>query len=78
MCREASSGVDELRAIDLLQTVPHIGMQLLVQRFYLEAEEEEQANYFFLALANLSLLNREPQRYVMEFPLLVDAHHACG
>lgn len=45
--REASSGADELRAVHLPQLVSHVGMQLLIQRFYLEAEEEKETIYFF-------------------------------
>lgn len=60
--REASRGADELGAVDLLQPVPHVGVQLRVQRFYLEAEEEKETNYFLFALHHSSFLNREPQR----------------
>lgn len=60
MSREASRGADELRAIELLQPVPNVGMQLLVKRFYLEEEEEKETNYFLFGLHHSSLLNREP------------------
>lgn len=59
--REASSGADELGAIHLPQLVSHIGMQLLIQRFYLEAEEEKKTIFIFhFALFRSLLLNREP------------------
>lgn len=60
MSREASPGVDELGAIELLQPVPNVGVQLLVQRFYLEEEEKKETNYFLFGLRHSSLLNREP------------------
>lgn len=60
MSREASCGADELGAIHLSQLVSHVGMQLLVQRFYLEAEEEKETIFIFhFALLLSLLLNRE-------------------
>jgi len=59
MGREASCVTDELGTIDLLQPVPHVGMQLLVQGFYLEAEQEKEMNYYLFALCHSSLLNKE-------------------
>lgn len=57
--REASSGADELGAVHLPQLVSHVGMQLLIQRFYLEAEEEKETIYFFFSFCSIPLIAAE-------------------